>query len=269
MLEIIFSESAQGFLRFAKGFAKGEGYAFPLKWSIGDISDSTPGQTRRDVLCRLSTVDLDKCKDKEQIDRQIEDAAVSYQALLERAAEGEPIRVWYSRQPDELCGFYWLMARLDGMRGCPVSAVKLPPYVETGGDEIIAHNRWGEVSSEEWQGFLSLEQPVSLNVHRSAAWRWQELQEENAPLRAEVNGRLVSVPEDFYDGFLRAELPQVGEEFLQGKLVARVMGRCQMGLDDGLLSSRIDAMVQAGELEIVKAAPEDCPSHSRHILRKR
>ena len=30
-----------------------------------------------------------------------------------------------------------------------------------------------------------------------------------------------------------------------------------------------EAMVQAGELEIIKAAPEDCPSHSRRILRKR
>lgn len=267
MLEITFSESAQASLRLSKGFAKGEGFAFPLQWSIGDISDSTPGQVRRDVLRRLCTFDL--AERMEQIDRQIENAAAAYQALLERAAEGEPIRVWYSLQPDELCGFYWLMAQLDGIRDCPIRAVKLPQYVETGHDRMISHTCWGEVAEEEWQGFLPLEQPVPPNVRRSAAWRWQELREENAPLRAEVNGRLVSVPEDFYDCFLRAELPQMGEEFLQGKLVARVIGRGQMGLHDGLLSGRIDAMVQAGELEIVKAAPEDCPSHSRRILRKR
>ncbi len=56
---------------------------------------------------------------------------------------------------------------------------------------------------------------------------------------------------------------------MQGPLIGRVMSRGQMGLHDGLLSERINAMVQAGELEIIKAAPEDCPSHSRRILRKR
>ena len=106
-------------------------------------------------------------------------------------------------------------------------------------------------------------------MRRSAARHWQELQEENAPLRAEINRRLVSVPEDFYDCFIRTELPQVGEAFLQGRLIGRVMSHSQMGLHDGLLSGRIDAMVQAGELAIIKAAPEDCPSDSRRILRKR
>ena len=264
MLEITFSESAHGFLRFSKGFAKGEILCFPLMWSIGDISDSTPGQARRDVLQRL-WFDHNECR--EQIDRQMEEAAASYQILLERAAEGEPVRVWYSGQPDELCGFYWLMAQLNGMPDCPVSAAKLPLYVETGKDELVAHNCWGEVSPEEC--LIPQEQAVSLNVRRSAARHWQELQEENAPLRAEINRRLVSVPEDFYDCFIRAELPRVGEAFWQGRLIVRVMSHSQMGLHDGLLSGRIDVMVQAGELEVIKAAPEDCPSHSRRILRKR
>ena len=267
MLEITFSESAHGSLRLSKGFVKGERYVFPLMWSIGDISDSTPGQARRDVLHRLCTFDLDECR--EQIDRQMENAAASYQTLLERAAEGEPVRVWYSGQPDELCGFYWLMAQLNGMPDCPVSAVKLPLFVEHGNDEIVSHTHWGEVLPEERHDFLPLEQPVSPNVRRSAAWHWRELQEENAPLRAEVNGRLASVPEDFYDCFIRAELPQIGEEFLQGSLIGRVMGHSQMGLHDGLLSGRIDAMVQAGGLEIIKAASEDWPSHSRRILRRK
>lgn len=265
MLEITFSESAHGFLRISKGFAKREILCFPLMWSIGDISDSTPGQARRDVLHRMCTFDLDECR--EQIDRQMKEAAASYQTLLERAAEGEAVRVWYSRQPDELCGFYWLMAQLDGMPDCPVSAAKLPLYVETGKDELVAHNCWGEVSPEEC--LIPQEQAVSLNVRRSAARHWQELQEENAPLRAEINRRLVSVPEDFYDCFIRTELPQMGEAFLQGRLIGRVMSRNQMGLHGGLLPERIDAMVQTGELEIIKAAPEDCPSDSRRILRKR
>ena len=56
---------------------------------------------------------------------------------------------------------------------------------------------------------------------------------------------------------------------MQGRLIGRVMSHSQMGLHDGLLSGRIDEMVQAGELEIIKAAPEDCPSDARRILRKR
>lgn len=264
MIEIVFSMSAYGWLKLAQGFAKGEAFHFPLCWSVGSISEDIPGQERWEALCGLRTSPLAVYGIREQLDRTVEDAAIAFPAVLSRAAEGEAIRVWYSGQPDELCGFCWLMAQLGGL-DCHVSAVKLPRHIEKK-DCIVRYSGWHEVLPEEWQQFVHLEEPVTPLMRSAAASHWRTLQEENTPLRAVVNGRLLGVPADFYDSLLRMELPPVGEEFLQGRWIVKFFD-LQLGIDDGLLASRLDAMIQAGELEIVREAPEDHPRHSR-ILRR-
>ena len=52
---------------------------------------------------------------------------------------------------------------------------------------------------------------------------WARLQEENAPLRAVVNGQLVSVGEDFYDGFLLRELAAQDKEFMEARFIADML----------------------------------------------
>ena len=52
----------------------------------------------------------------------------------------------------------------------------------------------------------------------------RQLQEENAPLRAVINGRLHSVPEDFYDGMLLSRLPEAGQTIRLAELLGRTLG---------------------------------------------
>ena len=83
-----------------------------------------------------------------------------------------------------------------------------------------------------------------------------------------MNGRLTSVAEDFYDPFLRRELARMPEEFREAVLIGEVLGRCRLGIGDGLLAGRIEAMIAAGELESVTEAAAGEPAY-RRILRKR
>ncbi len=76
--------------------------------------------------------------------------------------------------------------------------VKLPEYV-VHGKTICFYKNWGEVAAEEFAGFLSGERIVSKEELRMYASLWNELVEDNNPLRAIVNGKMIGVPEDFYD----------------------------------------------------------------------
>ena len=86
------------------------------------------------------------------------------------------------------------------------------------------------------------------------AARWKELKEENAPLRAVVNGEVRSVEETFYDGLIRKHLP-AGEKKVAA-LIGEILGRERPGIGDIWLADRIRAMIAAGELELVREDPE-------------
>lgn len=243
-------------------------YGFSLCLSLGDISEKIPGPIRRQVLCAYCGFSPSVPGIGEQLDRWIDGGAETLRAVLERSAAGEPVRLWYSDQPDELCGFYWLLARLDGLEQCgAVSAVKLPRWDQRD-NSVVTYTAWGDVPPGEWSRFLPLEQPVSPTLRRACANRWKELQKENAPLRAVLNGVLAGVPEDFYDSFIRRTLVRMEREFNESRLIGEVIGRCQLGIGDGLIHRRIQAMVDAGELEALTQAAEGDPVY-RRMLRKR
>ena len=60
---------------------------------------------------------------------------------------------------------------------------------------------------------------------------WLPLREENAPLRAVINGQLHRVGEDFYDPFIRARIPDGA--FQVAQLIGEVLGRCRLLLEQG------------------------------------
>lgn len=51
------------------------------------------------------------------------------------------------------------------------------------------------------------------------AYSWQTLQRENAPLRAVLNGQLVSVPETLYDDFILREIAAEQDEFREANVI--------------------------------------------------
>lgn len=269
-MEAVFSSSARGSLKVSGITGREEAFAFNLGLSVGDISEDRPGPVREGVLRELERSMITLPGVAEHIREWVSSSSASLEALLRRRAAGEPVRIWFSEQPDELCGLCWLAGRLSGQEagGGPVSVVKLPRWVERTDGVVVEHLGWGGVSPREWKRILPLEQPLCPIPLRAAANRWRELQEENAPLRAVVNGRLSSVAEDFYDSFLRRELARMPEEFREAALIGEVLGRCRLGIGDGLLAGRIEAMIAAGELEALTAAAEGEPAY-RRVLRKR
>lgn len=244
-------------------------YGFGLMLSMGDISEDAPGMRRQQALERLYGV-FPKGTGHSAAQELLWRAASDLKEVRERAAEGEAIRIWYGHQPDELCGFYWMMAQLLQWEGCrgPVYAVRLPEWEsdEKGTVRWMAH--WGEIAPGEWHRYSALQRLVPPAFCQSCADDWRILQEENAPLRAVLNGRLASVPETLYDGFIRREIAAEAGAFHEAKLIGRVLGKYKLGVGDAWIALRIEEMIHSGELEALAEPEEDMPLYHR-FLRKR
>lgn len=245
-------------------------FCFPLCLSVGDISEERPGPLREQALKSISTgarFGANEEWEKEEIRRRVREAGEALDTVCSRILAGEAARIWYSDQPDERCGLSWFLdqlARRPGTCG-PLYAVKLPEWEERADGSVVSAWAWGEMPSEEWSRHIHRQELLSPAVCRCHQFQWKELKEENSPLRAVVSRRLMSVPADFYDGFLRRELAAQEGPVREWSLIVGVLSR-GLGLGDGWLAGRIEGMIQRGEVSVVRPDEPDRP-YSRLLQR--
>lgn len=105
--------------------------------------------------------------------------------MIERYVAGEEIRIWYSYNPDELCGMYWLMKQLQPLNcQTTIYLVKLPTWEYGKENTMTSKISWGEVSPSEWGNYITLQEKAEPVFLSACAMKWNQLQNENAPLRA-------------------------------------------------------------------------------------
>jgi hypothetical protein len=189
--------------------------------------------------------------------KELEKAWEKYLEEIERlknyAVKGEYFRIWYSNAPYSLCGFYFVCSLLKEYH-CKVSVIKLPEYIQLSDNEIQFNTSWGEIEPRKFYQFLPLEKELSPCEIRSFASDWMELKEEHSMLRASVNGRVMGVPEDFYDHNIRKEIPH--GEFVMAHLIGDTLGKHPLGVSDWWYAKRINKMIELGELEVIQKQKE-------------
>ena len=217
-----------------------------LGLEMGDIREPL-GEARRELLRRW-------------YDGNDEAANQDWQETLESAdrlracGPGDTIRIWADRTPHSACGLLHAASLLKDTKAA-VHVVFLPLWRETGdGKTLVSYLGWGEVEPELFGHFLSREEPLPPLILRAMASRWRELQQENAPLRAVVNGQVRSVREDFYDEMIRRHIPE-GQTKI-ANIIGDVLGREKPGIGDVWLAERIRWMLSTGELRMVREDPE-------------
>lgn len=242
-------------------------YCIDAGWSMGEISEDGIGNQRRQILTQLLSVwpDTDISA---LIEEKIRNAQQSFSEICRRSASGDAIRIWYSHNPDELCGLYWLLAQLKQLSHGDIFTVKLPLLAYSGENQIIMRNAWGEIAPGEWGRYLPLQEKVKPVFLTHCAMQWAQLQRENTPLRIFLNGQLQSVPADFYDSFILREIGLQNVQFNEAIVIGNIIGKYQLGIGDGWIAARIQTMIDSGFLEVLEKAPEGHPVY-RQILRKR
>ncbi|MGD9568812.1 MAG: DUF3658 domain-containing protein [Sedimentibacter sp.] len=227
---------------------------------VGEISGEIDGNERQNVFRKLwGRFNLDN---KEQ-ERFFLNQRKDMEQLLSAAKDGIPIRIWKSNAPYSTCGFYFVSDMLRNI-DCDISVVSLPEYKQISENEIVEYSHWGEVDAGKFYQFLPLEKQLSQIEKRIIGDYWHELVEENTPLRAIINGKLISVQENFYDFIITKNLPD--DDFLMARLIGKLIGEYRLGITDSWYALRIDKMIEANKLIVVENKD---PSHPYgKILRK-
>ena len=228
----------------------------PLNLSMGDISAPFSGE-RAEYLQSTVLIGGPNCS---RIGAELMETA---RKSLERVrADREPVRIWTSRNPDEFCGFCHILTELP--KDADIRVVELPEY-EVFGKEIRTYSGWGEISPYELGRFQTLERPLTATERRYFSMLWRTMQAQNCPLRAIVNGKLLSMEADFYDGIILREIEKQPVEFHEGRFIGEILGRYQLGLGDSLIALRIEEFISRGMLTPATEAEPDRPIYHRYL----
>lgn len=247
MLEVVFSESEKGGILQAKAIHGDSKEIVNIGFflAMGDITGAINGKERQDVYDQTLGRHSSDSNKEYFFAEQKNDMDI----LLSAAKAGETIRIWKSHVPYSMCGFYYICNLLKEI-DCPINTVILPEYIHDTDQTVTSYNNWGEIEPEKIYGLMTFEKSLSALEKRAASDCWEALKKENALLRAIVNGKVISVPEHFYDFIIFQNLPNT--EFRQGELIAKLMTEYDLNVTDSWYALRIDKLIQEDKLTIIK-----------------
>ena len=251
MIEIMFGESEAGSMKMAKRCKDDndeEVICLGFLLDIGDIRKPVDSIYRKELI--YSMYAQEQWGRDEEMDRELRETGNMYcremERLLAYLQAGKPVRIWYSDAPYSAGGFYHICNELQKYEN-DVFAVKLPDYIERE-DYAVIYSNWGEVPVEELMGFTSEERKLKKRDLLYYASLWQELREDNSPLRAVVNGRLTGVPEDFYDFLIKKEITDQPQK--EAVVIGNILGNHSGGVRDWWYAKRIDVMIEHGYIKV-------------------
>lgn len=286
MVELVFSESACGALRFAQGIGGNYSGGASAVYAVGggesgkELDEARRRLKEDEERCRnaeplpknevlwinaaLSFGDIgvrlwDGCKaaikelcassdataagaviDAESAEKQrnaaLERAAANAARLAERAKASEDIRIWAEPSPDGMCALLLAAEIINGTN----AAVSVVPLTWTAGK----YRGWGEVPVYMHSDAARHALPVEKDNIVAMAEEWRRLTEENAPLRAYVNGRVISVGEDFYDSVIMRHITDKPDT--AGRVITRVLESLNVRAE--LILYRIKRMAESGRI---------------------
>lgn len=217
---------------------------------VGDIKEPADSAYRKELI--YSMYAQNQWEQDEETEAELKGTGDAYAEELLRLRrfldDGEAVRIWYSDAPYSRCGFYHLCQILRQYEN-EIRAVKLPEYIVREKCITVCKN-WGEVAAEEFAGFLSYEKKLSGNEIRMFANEWSELVGDNSPLRAVINGKVLGVPEDFYDFLVWKRLTH--KPVKQARLIGDILGYDQLGIGDWWYAKRIEYYIRQGKIRVVE-----------------
>ncbi len=252
MIEVLFGESEAGGMKIAlrRGKMRGDVICLPLMLDIGDISKPVLSAERRDLIFGMLYQEQFGADNEMKSELQKLGGAYSRELLRlkEHLKNNESLRIWYDETPYSICGMMWLCSKLLSYKG-KIYTVKLSRlYID--GDTAVEYSGWGELDPDRLAEMQIFHNRMLRPEIRVNAMHWEHLKQENAPLRAVVNGSVIGVPEDFYDFLIWKYLGI--EPIREAVLISKILVKNRLGVGDWWYAYRIDKFIQQGNIEIVE-----------------
>lgn len=250
-MEIVFGFAEKGILKRAKS----EGYltsdhsgsilSLNMGLDIGDIQKSPVDNSRRHLIEESFFSDQWDIPNSNEFLEHWEKIQADFDTFLEMANSGTSVRIWYSNAPGSLCGYMYAVTMLSKFN-CRISAVHLPCYGD--GESLTPLIDWGNIQPESLPSYLKDEREVPLHEQKRVSALWEKLREENAPLRANVNGYLIGVPKNFYDSLIFSKLDS--SPFEVADLILSVFKSFPLAISDYIIAERLKELLRIGILKI-------------------
>lgn len=241
MLNIVFNEVTKRNMKMSNSNEFENVLCIGYALDVGPIDYNDNMEERKDIFKRLefpfefSQSEIDVFFDRQQND---------IKELLDFAKTHEHIRFWRSREPHNLCAFAYACYLLSNIK-CDISYIDLP-------EDMLS---WSFVPSNKYCEYLHLEEKLDLNKKLFYINKWIELKNENASMRAIVNGSLISVDERFYDWFILSSINEDGS--IIADVIVNISNNYRLGISPYLIYLRIMAMINANKLQSLRFDSSD------------
>lgn len=208
MIDVVFNDS---FAVTLKHYYQQKGMdhkvlSMPMYLSLGDISQRSFVESRKTVY----KIQYAHTRQSEHNTAEaVTHLKKMLRALNDGLDQGESIRIWWSGNADDYCGFLWVCDYLFDY-DVETAAIHVPMAFATLDNELLTISGLGEISAPGIDEFKLFNYESKLPKSQRDAYRyyWQQLRGENNPIRTIINGLAVSQSIDFYDRFIIANLSQ-------------------------------------------------------------
>ncbi|MCH5206224.1 MAG: DUF1835 domain-containing protein [Oscillospiraceae bacterium] len=246
MIEILFGDSESGAMKFALKTGNKSGkdvICLNFMLDIGELRQPVLSKYRSNLIYRM--LYQEQWGADPEMEAELKDLGKIYAKELARLKKhlknGEQLRIWYSSCPYSMCGFLWLCNALSTVKN-DIFAVKLP--------SSDPHVSWGELEPHEFVKYLKFQRKLPPAELQRRAFEWNRLRKENAPLRAVINGSVISVPSNFYDFLIRKHLGKTPKK--EAVLIGEILGNNKIGVGDWWFASRIERFIRLGKIKIIE-----------------
>ena len=226
-----------------------------LDWAldIGTLHDGIDSKYRIELPGRLIMEAYYHEHDYDDFPKNGERSYNHWKRLMDKIAKKETIRIWYDESPSALCGFYHVCSALCDYGGEVYTVT--PNRLSSNDLRFFLTNRWGCFDQFSFGEHFGVKKRLENAEIRLYADKWNELVNEDAPLRASISGFPVSVSEDFYDSFLIESLSN--EPIYEAKVIGNTMEKYDFGISVCWYEHRIQHMIDEGKVVVVEEAPKD------------
>lgn len=253
MLNICFSESAMGSLKYAVSTGKLEPskvVCIPDDLSQGDISNIKDIKSREDILF--------ECFGEKYVDSNCKPRYAEYYNEIHNHKE---IRIWYGNSSYEFCGMLYTIWFLKNEK-VNLKLIYCTRTIEREPKTYVHYKHAAEISPEEIPIFMAFEEEISEVRRKEYSSLWNRLVRENGQLRAYINLTISTVPVSFYDNLIVDYITDIPVTI--ASIIGKIFSEEDLGISDSLIAFRIKELIKSG---VLKLDGNDERFYRNHIIK--
>lgn len=163
---------------------------------------------------------------------------------IEKINNGDKIYFWCEECAHEMCGIMYTLKLLQNK--------SLDIYMVNTLELVTKYLRYisrsvEEITPEEFKACISkAAAKLDIGKQKELLNHWEVLQSENSSLRILTEGKLISVPKDYFDKDILKFAEKKSMKVL--RIIGRAAGNSEIGISDFYMRSRVKELIESGKL---------------------